>query len=369
MAYGDGDLPKVREDGAVLSVKHPNKYVWPGEKDSPYTMRNGSVVAYGSDAAKTDREARILEPLTPKPIDRTAEIKAAGESAVKQTKAVAKAAMDIADANLKRYPKIVSTALDLATATSAELDAYLKKQFNSTLDELAPGWREQIIQPAVEANQRVAATSKQYAEDVFPTLAGQMASRAESYLKGEIPEDVSAQLRQTAAESSAGQGLFGQAAGGRVARDFGLTSLDMVNQGAQMANNMNAFYGSGIGIMQQPIASGTALTNLLSAYRAPITDAASMFNNMTAQMTGSSTVSPNSVLATGAQIYDQNLTTGTQIAQYNSDMRWNAAMSAVNMYADRENSRLAVSAGNKQSQNDSIGSIIQLSGVLASYLK
>ena len=306
-----------------------------------------------------------IKQLQPAPIDYDKQAAAAAAGAAKTTAAQAKAAQQLADANLKRYPQVASTALVSSITSATALDKYIQNQFQGILDDLVPGWREQIIQPAVTANQAVAATAKQYAEDVFPTLAGQMASRAESYLKGEIPDDVSAQIRQVAAEGSAAQGMFGQAAGGRVARDFGLTSLDLVNQGAQMANNMNAFYGSGIGIMQQPIASSSALTNLLAPYRAPTTDVASMFANMTGQITGVANVSPNSVLANGSQVYGQNLTAINQIAQYNSDMRWNASMSGVNLYADVQNMNAAAATGKAQARNGALGSIGQLGGQAA----
>ena len=52
-----------------------------------------------------------------------------------------------------------------------------------------------------------------------------------SQLAGEIPDDVVAELERQAAEQSLGAGFQGEAATNLVARDLGLTSLDIQQQG------------------------------------------------------------------------------------------------------------------------------------------
>ena len=54
-------------------------------------------------------------------------------------------------------------------------------------------------------------------------------------LSGQIPSDVTAQIRQITAEKSGSSGLFGQASRALLARDLGKTSLELVQAGATMA--------------------------------------------------------------------------------------------------------------------------------------
>lgn len=82
---------------------------------------------------------------------------------------------------------------------------------------------------------------QQRIESVAPgTLGniGQLSSLATSMLRGEIPSDVQDLVRKNTAEMAV-LGGFGPDSGmGRnlTARDFGLTSLDMLNQGSQFLN-------------------------------------------------------------------------------------------------------------------------------------
>lgn len=63
-----------------------------------------------------------------------------------------------------------------------------------------------------------------------------MLSQAESELKGQIPADVQAAVGRTAAYQSLMSGTAGSPmAGALTARDFGLTSLDLISQGANLA--------------------------------------------------------------------------------------------------------------------------------------
>lgn len=71
--------------------------------------------------------------------------------------------------------------------------------------------------------------------------ASKLGGLADSYLKGEIPADVQAQVRRITSEKGLASGLGrGQAGQALTARDLGLTSLDIVNQGIQTTNAANA---------------------------------------------------------------------------------------------------------------------------------
>jgi len=63
-----------------------------------------------------------------------------------------------------------------------------------------------------------------------------MLKEAEPLIKGQLPEDVRNQVLRSAAFKSLGAGtLFGPMGGALAARDLGLTSLDLMGRGSQMA--------------------------------------------------------------------------------------------------------------------------------------
>lgn len=71
-------------------------------------------------------------------------------------------------------------------------------------------------------------------EAVSPGASGKVASMVGSLLSGAIPQDVAQQLAMRTAELNLAQGRYGSAAQNRVARDFGLTSLDLQQKGASL---------------------------------------------------------------------------------------------------------------------------------------
>ena len=71
---------------------------------------------------------------------------------------------------------------------------------------------------------------------MYDSLQGKMATVVDPMLAGKIPEDVQAQIRQVASENAGIKGLgLGQAGRALVARDLGLTSLQIQAQGLQAA--------------------------------------------------------------------------------------------------------------------------------------
>ncbi len=67
------------------------------------------------------------------------------------------------------------------------------------------------------------------------TLTKQMESVAGTELSGELPPDVAAQVQRTSAFQNLQSGAGGGMANANTARNYGLTSLDLINQGANMA--------------------------------------------------------------------------------------------------------------------------------------
>ena len=67
------------------------------------------------------------------------------------------------------------------------------------------------------------------------TLTSQMQKIAGTELSGELPPDVAAQVQRTSAFQNLQSGAGGGMANANTARNYGLTSLDLINQGANMA--------------------------------------------------------------------------------------------------------------------------------------
>lgn len=76
-------------------------------------------------------------------------------------------------------------------------------------------------------------------EQLFPgagAIIGQASQNIQSQLRGELPADVEQRLRQYANEANVAAGVSGSQFGGyRTARDLGLTSLNMTQQGLASA--------------------------------------------------------------------------------------------------------------------------------------
>mgnify|MGYP001586057541 CR=1 FL=1 len=272
--------------------------------------------------------------LVPEPIDYAGLMAQSGQISASQTRLNAQLSNEQAEQNLARFPQTSDTALDVSMQAGRQIDDYMQAQINRYRDELMPGWRENLIQPAIDANIQSNRYARQYAEDIMPNLisegvagARMVSARAQQFLSGEVPADVAARTRQIAAESSAAGGLFGAGAQARSARDFGLTSLDMITQGAQLEgaasglrNNLNSFISGGMGIVQQPIASGSALTNLAAAYMPQISNVGGLYGNALAQITGIANLNPNQVMSSGSAVYGSTVSTAGQLAMANQEM-------------------------------------------------
>lgn len=71
--------------------------------------------------------------------------------------------------------------------------------------------------------------------------ASKLSNLSDTYLKGEIPADVQAQVRRLTSQKGLASGIGrGQAGEALTARDLGLTSLEITNQGANLATAASA---------------------------------------------------------------------------------------------------------------------------------
>jgi len=109
-------------------------------------------------------------------------------------------------------------------------------------------------------------SNQQYRGDLFrssPTLRGnigQQGRNTSSFLRGEIPADVQALVKNNAAETSLFGGFNGSQMGRNlVARDLGLTSLDLIGRGNQgleqqfgLASRLNPYQSSTLDYLLNP---------------------------------------------------------------------------------------------------------------------
>ena len=75
------------------------------------------------------------------------------------------------------------------------------------------------------------------------TLTQQMQSIAGTELSGELPPDVAEQVQRSSAFQNLKSGAGGSMASANTARNYGVTSLDLINQGANLAGNAAQRWG------------------------------------------------------------------------------------------------------------------------------
>lgn len=218
-----------------------------------------------------------------------------------------------AEENLKRYPRISELAQKETKSTADFLNEYMQERFYAMLDEVTPDWREKIRDVAMESHGDVTAISKRFTEEVLPgaldavdEMSVQMLDIVNAQLRGELNPDVAASLKRHAAELSQQIGVRGQAAQYLTARDLGKTSMELQQQGIANAPAVTAFqstaYGQMANVAQMPIQSGINLTNLMSAYRAPMTDIQQLFGAHLSGTAGTGIIPAGQIMQTGAQV-------------------------------------------------------------------
>jgi hypothetical protein len=241
--------------------------------------------------------------------------------------------------NIERFEdKIDPLARESSMGAASEINAFMRDEFNVALDDLYPDWRDQISFAGAEAQGDSIALTKRFRDKVMPGLLDsidemsiQALGMVSSMLDGQVPDDVGQQLKIHAAEIAGQIGVRGQAAQYLTTRDLGIKSLDLQMAGLQAAPSALNLAPSGYATvnqtLQMPVATGTALTNLLSAYRAPQVDAGALYGGQLNLLAGAGTVNATSAYSTAAQVVSN---AGSQIqnqlqfgTQYSSQQYWN----------------------------------------------
>lgn len=198
---------------------------------------------------------------------------------------------DLIAENIRRIPEITATSLREATGAAAELDEFQSQRFFKNLENIFPDFEEAIIGTSRDLLERTTAITQ-------------------SFLSGEIPEDVRDEITRTRAELGISQGLFGEAASFATARDLGLTSLDLVSRGAQFATEVVS------PLTQRLLSSAQQLTP-------PVSDVTSIFGQIQGIGAGASIIQPTAALNTGANV-----------AVANANAAFNTNVSALNASFD-----------------------------------
>lgn len=199
------------------------------------------------------------------------------------------------DAAIARNVQASDQAFDRSLSQTERAYAALNRQLldaaAAAAEQLAPGILEKIQGIAGTALDRASALASRFESDIMPNLTGaiqqvseQMMSDVSSRLRGELPADLEAKIRRNAAEMSMQAGTFGQSAGNRTARDLGLTSLDIMNQGHQLAGQAANFapqaYAAINQILQAPVQAGIQVNQMLEPWRTPTLDIGGVFGSV-----------------------------------------------------------------------------------------
>lgn len=256
--------------------------------------------------------------------------------------------------NIERFPQLTDLAGEETISTANLLNDFMKQEFESTLDELYPEWRTEILGAAQTAQGDSIALTQAFKENVLPKamaaadeMSVQALSNVSAMLRGDLPPDVAAQLQRHAAEVAQQIGVRGQAAQYLTARDLGRTSYDMMQAGLAAAPAALAL-GSGAyaafnQTLQAPVTTGMNITNLLSAYKAPMVDPQSLYGAHLGVVSSAGLVPAGTAMATNAQM----VTAAGQLAsnmvqfgaEYQSQQYWNQQNLSLQQQALKEQER------------------------------
>lgn len=196
------------------------------------------------------------------------------------------------------WETIFSDTLSSALSGAQNLDAYLTRAYEESLERLMPDWRQQVFGTAKQSISDINHLAGMFREG----LPGMMAKvdeisnvaldQVNALLRGELPADVAAQVKRHAAEISNQIGVRGQASQYLTARDLGRTSLDMIDKGMQYAPTATTLrtdaYGKAQGVLATPLAAAGTLADMLKSMKAPTVDAGTLFGAMLPQAVGHS---------------------------------------------------------------------------------
>lgn len=264
------------------------------------------------------------------------------------------AATAAAQGNVNRVLANLPKVIDTVTASGKDIDAYIQEATYKMLDQFAPGWQG-MMESTTEAAGQVADFAQSFLKQVYPKIAGDLTAlgdtatrQAQTMMQGQVPGDVMAQIRAASAErATAGMGMTGGAAGSAsrnlVARDLGLTSLQIKTQGQSMAQTAAGLYG-------QLTSAGTATGALLGAPASVGQAGASAINQLAPDLTGKDWLSTiNNLVGTLGQAGTVNptqvMSNFQQSASEAANFDWVKRLSQANLMLSTAGANLGMGYG------------------------
>lgn len=201
-----------------------------------------------------------------------------------------KAISGIAGANKSVMPGLADTAVTLGKSFAESINPQIASEFYSYLSNLNPRWKEDAIGQQQEALYQVADYSRQL-------------------MTGELDKETIDQTMRTMAEYGYASGQFGGLASSNVARNLGLTSLQLKQQGAQLFTEAVS-----------PLSA--RLLSTTKELMPPTINAGAMASQMLGYLAGS---------LGSSQTGQQGVIAA---AQTNADIAWSSRLSAFNAQQD-----------------------------------
>ncbi len=222
------------------------------------------------------------------------------------------ATQDLARFNVTNFPIVSNVALRQSTGAAGVLNDFMQQEYYAALDQLYPQWRTDIVGAAGDAQASSIDLTRRFEQNVMPEVlasADRMSAQAlatnEAMLRGELSPETQAAVERSSAEISMQMGVRGQSSQYMTARDLGLTSMQLQQQG--LANSQASLglasgaYSNVNQTLQMPVQTGMNVTNLLGAYRAPLADPSALYGGQLNILSGAGAVSPNTAYSTNAQ--------------------------------------------------------------------
>ena len=253
--------------------------------------------------------------------------------------------------NLGTAKANIQTATSLGTATAKQIDDLIQQRTLAMYQQLNPNWQNEVATGAASVQNAQAVVNNYLTQYHAPAmaqtkaLADTAAGQAQTELRGQLPQDVVQQIRQSSAETAGiKQGTVGEAPAGSavrnlVARDLGLNSLQVTQQGGALATTASNLYGRLSDLASSAtalaVSPGTAATNQLASMKnltpaSVLTQTPSLITSLAGDLNNASIIQPNTV----GSLYQsaQNSSQALQEAIMNSESEArvssaNAAMS------------------------------------------
>lgn len=300
---------------------------------------------------RTSLAANINKGLEPSLAETASELSGiALETSLAQIEAQQAAAKEMFQYNLDQAPGVVKTARDIAEENAAALNDFMRQENEAMFDRLMPGWRDQFVGAAADAQQGSVDITKQFRENVLPgllkaaqTMGAQALEDVQAQLRGELPPDVEQRLRRQSAHLSNQLNLRGQAGEFLTARDFGQNTQQLKQQGLQNAPAAMALTSQGFEIanqtLQAPVSTGINAMGLIRNFLPPQADVAAMTGNLVANLFNQAAPSANTIMQNAAQTFDNNaartqslygFTTSQSDANYWNQINYGAQLQALN---------------------------------------